>query len=200
MAMKDATSRVVLASASPRRRELLGALGVEFDAITPDIDERREGGSPEELVLLNARAKAEAVASAAGPEATIIAADTEVFLDGRSLGKPESEDEARSHLELLSGQTHDVWSGLFIAGPGPGQERQGVERSEVTFVEIDPPLLDTYLASGEWRDRAGGYAIQGLGSAFVTALAGDLSNVIGLPVGLLLRLAPGLAENPNSQV
>jgi septum formation protein len=179
---------------------LLGALGPSFDVVAPAIEEAREAANPEALVVLNARAKARAVASATEPNATVIAADTEVFLHGLPLGKPETEAEARSHLERLSGRTHDIWTGLFIAGPQTGEERSGAERSAVTFREIDPPLLEAYLASGEWRDRAGGYAIQGLGSAFVTSLAGDLSNVIGLPLGLLLSLAPELAENPNSQV
>jgi septum formation protein len=200
MREESATSRVVLASASPRRRELLAAFGIDFEVVVPDLVEVTEAASPQELVLLNARAKARAVASATGSNATVIAADTEVFLGGRSLGKPETEAEARDRLEKLSGRTHEVWTGLVIAGPNPDEERSGTELSEVTFKQIDERLLQAYLASGEWRDRAGGYAIQGLGSAFVTSLAGDLSNVIGLPLGLLLRLAPQLAEMPNSQV
>jgi len=178
----------------------LRALGVEFEVRTSEVEELSEAATPSELVLLNARAKAEAVAPASAPTTTVVAADTEVFVDGRSLGKPSTPEQARDHLATLCGRTHEVVTGLFIAGPGPGEERSGTEASEVTFGEPDQALLDRYVASGEWRDRAGGYSIQGLGSAFVTALAGELSNVIGLPIGLLLRLAPELGEKSNSQV
>ena len=164
----------------------------------PEIEEVAEGESPEDVVLSNARAKARAVAAEAPGGATVIAADTEVFLDGRALGKPRTPQEARGHLEALSGRAHDVWSGLVVLGPEDGRERSGAERSEVAFRRADRDLIEAYLASGEWGDRAGGYAIQGLGSAFVTSLAGDLSNVIGLPIRLLLRLAPEMGEKSYS--
>jgi septum formation protein len=191
---------VILASASPRRRELLGALGLEFEVVAPTVEEHRSAETPEALVTLNARAKARSAAADAPTGTTVIAADTEVFLQSHSLGKPETAAEARRHLESLSGRTHDVLTGLVILGPEEGQERQGVELSKVTFRDLDRALVDRYLASGEWRDRAGGYAIQGLGSTFVTFLAGDLSNVIGLPIGLLRRLAPELTEKSKPQV
>jgi septum formation protein len=136
--------------------------------------------------------KAEAVA-ADRPGALVIAGDTEVVVDGEVLGQPEDEAEARAHLERLSGSEHHVLGGLALIGTGPDHEpRTGVDLSTVSFRELDDPLLDAYLASGEWRGRAGSYAIQGLGSALVDTVRGDVSNVIGLPVGLLLRLAPEL--------
>jgi septum formation protein len=125
----------------------------------------------------------------------VIGCDTEVALDGEALGKPRDEATAREFLKRLSGRTHEVLSGLALIGPEPGQLREGVERSEVTFAELSDADVDRYIASGEWRERAGGYAIQGLGSTLVARLDGDLSNVIGLPLRLLLELAPELGPN-----
>jgi septum formation protein len=179
--------KVVLASRSPQRRAILAALGLDLEVADPAIEELTEG-DPHELVLDNARWKAAAVAASAKPGTVVIGGDTEVVVDGRVLGQPRDEAEARSHLELLSGRDHEVLGGLALLGGG--EPRDGVETSTVTFRELEPPLLDAYLASGEWEGRAGSYAIQGLGSALVAAVRGDVSNVIGLPVGLLLRLAP----------
>jgi nucleoside triphosphate pyrophosphatase len=148
------------------------------------------------VVLANALAKARAVAAKRRKPALVIAGDTEVVVDGRALGKPALDGEARWCLETLSGRTHDVLGALALIGPdtenGEPIERTGVEASRVTFGRLDATLIDSYLASGEWRGRAGGYAVQGLGSALVAGIDGDVSNVIGLPVGLLLRLAPEL--------
>jgi septum formation protein len=177
---------VVLASKSPQRREILDRIGVEFEVRVPEVEELTEG-EPEEIVVENARRKAQAVA---GPHALTIGCDTEVLLDGQVLGKPGGEGQARSYLERLSGRTHAVLSGLVVLGPEGGDGRRGVARSEVTFHELDPAAIDRYLGTGEWRERAGGYAIQGLGATLVAGVRGDISNVIGLPVGLLLDLAP----------
>jgi septum formation protein len=114
-------------------------------------------------------------------------------IDGEVLGQPDGEDEARSHLERLSGREHHVLGGLALLEPD-SEPRTGVDVSTVAFKDLDPRLLDAYLASGEWRGRAGSYAIQGLGSALVDVVRGDVSNVIGLPIGLLLRLAPELVQ------
>ena len=182
---------ILLASKSPQRRALLEALGLEFEVQVPQIEEETDG-EPRELVVRNARRKAETIAEEE-PDALVIAGDTEVVIDGEVLGQPESEAEARSHLERLSGSEHHVLGGLALVGPGTGEEpRTGVDVSTVAFKELDDALLAAYLASGEWRGRAGSYAIQGLGSALVDIVRGDVSNVIGLPVGLLLRLAPEL--------
>jgi len=155
------------------------------------VEEEGEG-EPRELVVRNATRKAEAVATDQ-PDALVIAGDTEVVIDGEVLGQPENESQARAHLERLSGSEHHVLGGLALIGPDAGEEpRVGVDVSTVAFKELDEALLEAYLASGEWRGRAGSYAIQGLGSALVDIVRGDVSNVIGLPVGLLLRLAPEL--------
>jgi septum formation protein len=186
---------ILLASASPQRRALLDALGLDFEVADPKVEELAEG-EPEEIVLENARWKAAAVSAQARPGTLVIAGDTEVVVDRETLGQPKDAAEARAHLERLSGREHEVLGALALLGPdeeeGRLRTREGVVSSTVRFRSLEPPLLDTYLASGEWEGRAGSYAIQGLGSALVEAVQGDVSNVIGLPVGLLLRLAPEL--------
>jgi septum formation protein len=160
----------------------------------PDVEEL-EKGEPREVVLENARRKAAAVAAGAPEGAAVLAADTEVVLDRKVLGKAGDEVQARAFLEALSGRTHTVLGGVVLrtsAGEGSEHERSGVAASEVTFRKLDAGTLDLYLASGEWRDRAGAYAIQGLGSILIDRLDGDFSNVVGLPVPLLLELAPEL--------
>jgi septum formation protein len=175
---------------------LLKELGVEFRAIPSDVEETSEG-EPREVVLANALAKGRAVAARRRKGTLVIAGDTEVVVDGRVVGQPAFEGEARWCLETLSGRSHEVLGALALIGPdrvdGEPSVRTGVESSRVTFRELGQDLIDRYLASGEWRGRAGGYAVQGLGSALVAAIEGDVSNVIGLPVGLLLRLAPELS-------
>jgi septum formation protein len=181
---------LILASASPRRRELLGALGLEFEVVVPEVEELR-GGDPAEVVLNNARRKARAGAEMSAA-ALVLGVDTDVALDGSLLGKAENEGEARQRLEALSGRVHEVLSGVVVlAGE---EERSGVARTEVGFRPLTATEIDRYLASGEWRDRAGAYAVQGLGSTLVESLHGDLSNVIGLPIALLLQLAPEFAK------
>jgi septum formation protein len=192
-----APTRIILASKSPQRRALLKELGVEFRAIASDVEETSEG-EPREVVLANALAKGRAVAKRRRQGTLVIAGDTEVVVDGRVVGQPAFEGEARWCLETLSGRTHEVLGALALIGPdrtdGEPTVRTGVESSRVTFGKLGHELIDRYLASGEWRGRAGGYAVQGLGSALVDGIEGDVSNVIGLPVRLLLRLAPELAS------
>ena len=139
-------------------------------------------------MLENARRKARAAASA--EEGLVLGIDTEVLVDGELLGKAATPDEAATHLRRLSGRTHLVLGGLVLLEGG--RERAGVERTAVTFRPIDDRLLRWYLSTEEWRDRAGAYAIQGRGAALVERIEGDYWNVVGLPVPLLLRLAPEL--------
>jgi len=184
--------QVVLASRSPQRREILTRLGIAFEA-TPAGVEESSGGDPSIEIPRNALAKARAVAGTdAGAGKLVIGCDTDVVLAGRALGKPGSEEEAREFLALLSGRSHEVLGALALLGPGEGQERTGTCSSRVSFREIGDAELERYLASGEWRERAGGYAVQGLGSTLVASVEGEIANVIGLPVGLLLDLAPEL--------
>jgi len=193
-----APTNVILASRSPQRKALLKALGIDFRTIPAEVEETTEG-APQDLVLANALAKARAIAPRRRRGTLVIAGDTEVVVDGRALGQPGFEVEARWCLETLSGRTHEVLGALALIGPdrvdGELEVRTGVESSLVTFGGLAPKLIDSYLASGEWKGRAGGYAVQGLGSALVAGIEGDVSNVIGLPVGLLLRLAPELAAD-----
>jgi septum formation protein len=186
--------RIVLASRSPQRRELLGRLGLEFEVVVPEVEEHGEG-EPGDAVLENARRKAAAVDA---PDRLVISCDTEVAIAGRLLGKPEGEKTAREFLDLLSGRSHEVLGGLVLLGPEPGRVREGVARSTVSFRDLSGADVDNYVASGEWRDRAGGYAIQGLGSTLAERVEGDLSNVIGLPLALLLELAPELARRAST--
>jgi septum formation protein len=153
-------------------------------------------GDPDVVVIENARRKAHAGRAAAGGAGLALGVDTDVALDRRLLGKPEDEEGARARLETLSGRTHEVLSGVVLLDTAIGSEipveRSAIARTAVTFNDLDPATIDLYVASGEWRDRAGGYAIQGLGSLLVAGLQGDFSNVVGLPLALLLQLAPNL--------
>ena len=130
-----------------------------------------------------------------GEGTLVLAADTNVALDGRLLGKATTEAEARERLEALSGRTHEVLTGVALLAAPAMQERTTVEVSRVTFASLDNALMDLYLGSGEWRDRAGAYAVQGLGSMLVERVEGDLSNVIGLPIRALLALRPELPKD-----
>lgn len=185
---------VTLASGSPQRAEILRKLGVAFDVVVPGVDELT-GGDPDWEVLENARLKARAVAdslahSVTGPARLIVACDTDVVLDGKALGKPADEIEARNYLDRMSGRAHEVLSGLVVLADG--EECSGLERTTVVFKELSEQEKRRYVEFGEWEGRSGGYAIQTLGSTLVERLEGSVSNVVGLPVGLLLELAPEL--------
>jgi len=152
----------------------------------PGVEELTEG-DPEKLVVENARRKAEAVEGD-----FVIACDTDVVLDGEVLGKPADAEEARAYLDRMSGRAHTVMSGLVVVAEG--EERSGVESTTVIFKHLPEEEKERYVRFGEWRGRSGGYAIQTLGSTLVERLEGSVSNVVGLPVGLLAELAPQLFE------
>ncbi|HYC81715.1 MAG TPA: Maf family protein [Solirubrobacterales bacterium] len=181
--------RVLLASGSPQRREILAKLGIEFEVEVPGVEELGDGDAVE-LVVENARRKARAVAPAGDPAKLTIACDTDVVLDGEVLGKPADAAEARAYLDRMSGRAHEVMSGLVVVRDG--EERTGLERTTVTFKPLSDAEKERYVNFGEWRGRSGGYAIQTLGSSLVARLEGSVSNVVGLPVGLLAELAPEL--------
>ena len=163
--------------------------------VVTGVEEARTGVDPDSTVLANARAKARA-GLRRHPSATVLGADTDVELDGRLLGKPDDLEGARARLRALSGRTHEVVSALVLLEADEDAERSGVERSRVTFRSLDERLLERYLESAEWRDRAGAYAVQGLGAAMVESVEGELANVIGLPVHLFLQLAPQFFGKP----
>lgn len=188
--------RLVLASRSPQRRAILERLGIPFDVVEPNVREATEG-EPRQLVVANALSKARSVRARAEAGRPVLGVDTAVVLEGRPYGKPESERAAREVLEALAGRPHEVWSGIALLPAGrPGERepapRTGAAVTEVRFRPLEPALLDWYVASGEWRERAGGYAIQGRGAVLVEGIAGDPWNVVGLPVAELLQLEPGL--------
>ncbi len=179
---------LVLASRSPQRRAILDQLGIVFEIVVPDVEEL-EHGAPDEIALENARRKAERVVDARD-EAVVLGVDTVVALDGRIYGKPADDEEAHATLRALAGRVHTVVSGVCVLGEGAA--RTAVCRTEVEFRNVDADLLEWYVASGEWRERAGGYAIQGRGAALVARIDGDYSNVVGLPVTTLMGLLPGI--------
>jgi septum formation protein len=182
---------LILASASPRRRELLAGLGLRFTVRAADVDETPYTGEPAaEYVLRLAREKAVAVARTGQGEEWVLAADTTVVVDGEILGKPWDEDDARRMLRLLSGREHEVLTGLALLGGG--REASQVETSRVRMAPLGEEEIAWYAATGEPRDKAGAYAIQGLGALFVEAVSGNYSNVVGLPIPAVYRLFAAL--------
>ncbi|NJD07341.1 MAG: septum formation inhibitor Maf [Methylococcaceae bacterium] len=181
------TPRIVLASASPRRRELLAQIGVDFEVMAADVEEAvRPGESPEAYVRRVAMDKATAVAGLTDPERWILAADTEVVLDGEVLGKPRDFAHFQSMARRLSGREHQVLSAVVL--------RRGAEcddalsLSAVSFRDLSERDIADYWRTGEPLDKAGGYAVQGLGAIFVSRLCGSYSGVMGLPLHETARL------------
>ena len=181
-------SRLVLASRSPQRRAILDQIGIAYVVEVPDVEELQTG-PPHEVALENAFRKASAVAGRTGG-ALVLGVDTLVTLGARVYGKPAGEDEARTMLSALAGRRHTVVSGVCLIEDG--RPRTAAASTVVEFRSLDEALIGWYLASGEWRERAGGYAIQGRGAALVAGIEGDFLNVVGLPLTTLLELAPRL--------
>ena len=181
-------SRIVLASGSPRRQELLNRIGItDFDIRVPQTDEHYPAGlTPAQIVEYISREKADAAAKLCTPEEIVITADTMVFLDDQRLGKPQDEADARRMLSSLSGRTHQVCTGIALWQGG--QMRTHCEQTLVTFYDLEPWLVDWYIATGEPFDKAGAYGIQGLGALLVQRLEGDYFNVMGLPLCRLGRM------------
>lgn len=177
-----ARAPLILASASPRRKDLLAQIGVTPDDIVPaDIDETgRAGELPRDYVGRVAREKSAAIA-AIRPDAFILAADTAVACGRRILPKTETEASARDCLTLLSGRAHRVYSGVVLIAPG-GKTSERIVESRVKVRRLDRAAIEEYLESGEWRGKAGGYAIQGLFAKHIVSLIGSHPNVVGLPL------------------
>lgn len=180
---------LILASQSPRRRELLAAAGVEFSIIVRDTEELKNAPmTPQELCLHNARAKAEAVFREY-PDSTVIGADTLVFLDGRPLGKPQDEEEARSMLRMLSTRTHHVCTAVSIQSPLGVKDIAVL--TEVTFRPLAEEDIRRYMELVDVMDKAGSYAFQEHGEMIISSVRGDTDNVIGLPVTDVLECLRG---------
>ena len=179
--------RLVLASGSPRRRELLERLGLDFDVVAPDVDETRyPEEAPAAYVDRVARSKSAAVA---GDGLIVLAADTIVVHEGRVMGKPGHPEEARTMLRRIEGDVHEVFTGLAIAAwDGGAQIKSIVDVAEVTMLPMTEEEIAWYVGTGEPLDKAGGYALQGLGGLFVGKVVGSPFTVIGLPIHLVARL------------
>lgn len=207
-------SRLILASGSPQRRAILDQLGVEFEVVVSGVDEL-EAGPPEEVVLENAFRKATAVAALLGEggqasfgrysdqnspgspqsdDRAVLGVDTVVAVGGAVYGKPRDEADAAETLARLNGRTHRVLSGVCVIDRGGERVRTAAAVTNVSFRRLDERTLTWYLATGEWHERAGGYAIQGRGAALVAGIEGDYLNVVGLPVPTLLDLLPKLLQ------
>ena len=179
---------ILLASRSPQRRAILAQLGIPHDVVTPPFDERDElepGADARRLVREHARGKASSVLGVAGAR-PVLGVDTAVVLDGRLYAKPADSTDAERMLEALGGRTHEVVSGLCLLTPT--WEEVHDETTRVTFRPLTARDIARYIAAVEWRERAGGYAIQGLGAGLVERVDGDYLNVVGLPAALLVRL------------
>jgi len=189
----QASPEIVLASASPRRRELLRRLVRDFVVIPPEIDEEALEGTPEQVSRELARRKA-VVVGVARPEAYIVAADTVIDLDGRLLGKPRDAADALAMLRALAGREHRVISAVTVRAPrfAPGKDKvtefTSVVTSEVRMKAVVDDVVENYVASGEPLDKAGGYAIQGKGAQLVDGFEGCYNNIIGLPLCEVVRL------------
>jgi septum formation protein len=184
---------IILASASPRRAELLRAAGIEFEVIPAHIDESvHPHETADAYVRRIADAKARAV-SARVTDRIILAADTTVVVDEMMLAKPEDDADAKRMLRMLSGRTHAVLTAVAVVrGPERSAPLVEVERTEVEFAPLSEFEIDWYVATGEPRDKAGAYAIQGYASRFVTRIDGSYSNVVGLPVALVYEILKGV--------
>ena len=185
---------IILASKSPRRRELLERLGLDFTVLTEDIDETMDPDAPLEREIARvSEAKARAVQGSVGPEDLIISADTVVCADGKRLGKPADEADAKRMLRLLSGREHTVVSGLCVLR---GERCEtGTVSTAIHFRPLSEREIDAYVASGEPMDKAGAYGIQGLAAIFVDRLDGDYYNVMGLPLCALAEMLKGFGVN-----
>ena len=181
-------NRLILASASPRRKELLASLGYAFEIVPAEVTEHEApDADPRAMVLHNAALKADWV-SARHPDATVIGADTTVFIDRTVLNKPKDGAEARAMLRMLRGRTHTVFTGLAIRRQRDGLKLDQGVASDVTFKDFDEATLELYLSRVHTLDKAGGYAIQEHGDLIVAGFTGSLTNIVGLPVDEMKQL------------
>lgn len=178
--------RLVLASASPRRLEMLGRLGLHFDMAPAHVDEAILPGEDAGAAAQRLAGVKAAAVSAAYPGAAILAADTLVTTDGRILGKPENDAQAKDMLQFLSGREHRVVTGFCLRADG--QVDSGLAETKVRFRKLSTAEIEAYVATGEPRDKAGAYAVQGSGAALVEAVSGSYTNVVGLPLAACVVL------------
>ncbi|MEK3901385.1 Maf family protein [Paenibacillus sp. FSL R7-0179] len=189
----DNSRHIILASGSPRRRELLASLGLPFEVLSSDADESTPPEWNLEAIVRNlALRKAEAVVPVAGDrDAVIIGSDTIVVLDGMVLGKPADEQDSARMLEMLQGRTHQVYTGVACIGSAEGRTLVDHRVTSVTMRAMSEEEISAYIATGEPADKAGSYAIQGLGATLVEEIEGCYFNVVGLPLSLLSGMLSG---------
>jgi len=187
--------KIVLASTSPRRIGLLSQIGMRFSLATPVGDEASVNPDPKTRVVENALAKARSVQCE--EEGLVVGADTVVYIDDTVLGKPASEDEARTMLKTLSGRVHTVFTGLALVDSG-GREEVGCEETRVHMMELSDEDIRRYVETCEPMGKAGAYAIRGLGAVFVEEVDGCFHNVVGLPLSLLWKMMRGMGYDPFS--
>jgi septum formation protein len=183
--------KLILASSSPRRAEILTSVGWPFEVVVASVDESvNDGEEPSAYVQRLARAKAEAVATKL-EEGLVLGADTTVVVDNSILGQPRDDDDARRMLRLLNGKWHEVLTGVALIRVG-GEARVDYERTRVRFSEMTDADIDWYIATGEPRGKAGAYAIQGSAALFIEEVQGDYFNIVGLPVRLVFKMSDEL--------
>ncbi|PYS73585.1 MAG: septum formation inhibitor Maf [Acidobacteria bacterium] len=183
--------KIILASGSPRRKEILNSVGWPFEAITAGIDERQHAGEkPLDYVQRLAREKAEAVAGKL-ENGLVLGADTTVVVGDQLLGQPADDNDARRMLQLLSGKWHEVLTGVALVRVG-GQTIVDYERTRVRFVEMSEAEIDWYVSTGEPQGKAGAYAIQGKAGLFIEQIEGDYFNIVGLPIRLVYKMSAKL--------
>ncbi|HEX6177685.1 MAG TPA: Maf family protein [Thermoanaerobaculia bacterium] len=188
--------RFILASSSPRRRELLSSIGVAFDVIPSHVpEEHQPGEAPEEYVARLSREKAAAIA-AQHSDRWIIAADTTVLLDDELLEKPVDHADAARMLATIAGKTHIVYTGVTLEHASKRYRETRVAESEVRMLPLSPSDIEWYVATGEPLDKAGAYAVQGIGSMFIDSIHGSYTNVVGLPLALLFQMMRKAGVDP----
>jgi septum formation protein len=177
--------RLILASGSPRRRELLGGIGIGFDVVVSDVEEKQEPGEAVDAYVRRlARDKGAAVA-ATHPDAWVLSADTVVFIDGHVLEKPTSRDDARAMLAKIAGREHVVYTGVALQNRHTGFLEDTVVASKVRMIGLSADEIAWYVDTGEPMDKAGSYAVQGIGAMFIESIDGSYSNVVGLPLSVV---------------
>ncbi|HWP42198.1 MAG TPA: Maf family protein [Blastocatellia bacterium] len=190
--MPERETKVILASASPRRAEMLDILGVSFETVPSNVNERpHPDEAPADYIIRVSRAKVIDVARKQD-RGLIIGADTIVVVDGKLLGKPDDPADAERMLRLLSGRWHAVMTGVALYDAGTKREVVDYDKTLVRFAQLTDKEIEWYIGSGEPVDKAGGYAIQGKGAIFIEEIAGNYHNVVGLPIPLVYRLAKRL--------
>lgn len=192
------TAPLILASGSPRRRELLESLGMKFEVRRSDVPEERQPNEPVRSYVERLAGEKAAVIAATMPESWVIAADTVVYLDDVVLEKPADADDAVRMLEKLAGRTHTVFSGVALVREASRTSIIESVRTEVTIMPLDGPTIEWYVATGEPMDKAGAYAIQGKGAMFVDRVEGSYTNVVGLPIPTLFRMMTSVGISPVS--